>query len=318
MAGGALIQATYRPEIGVSGTFRWSGTGRRHVTQLLMLLAAGVFAVCAVGAILGRLPAGRLAPGRLGRAAERSLPARDGLVDALGAPTASAVVLLTGIAATVALCWPLGVAAHRLERSVDVPIFDWTTRNQHHGWTQINKVLTLMGNRPEVKVVCLVSAVILALLWRRRGWWLPPVAIAVAFGTEKYGQKLLGLVVHRGHPPTTRGTYPSGGVARLVAIYGVILFLVLLTYPAIGRRWRSAAWTAFGVAAFVEGYTRIYLLKHWFTDVVGGWIYGSLLLFALISATATLNRRPAGSRSAIGSGGSGSSSDSKRAIRHTV
>ncbi len=290
------------------------------MTELLLLLAAGILTVCGVGAILGRRPAGRLSAGRgpLGRAAQRWTRARDGLVGALGAPVAAAVVLLAGVAATVAVCWPLGIVAHRLENRVDVPLFAWTSGRQHHGWTQINQVVTLMGNRPEVKVVCVVSAVVLTILWRRREWWLPPVAIAAAFGIEKYGQTLLGLVVHRGHPPTTHGTYPSGGVARLLAIYGVILFLVLLTYPAIGRRWRLIVWTAFGVAAFVEGYTRIYLLKHWFTDVVGGWIYGSLLLFALVAATETLARGRLGTRPADHPRESPSSSDSERADLHTA
>jgi len=45
-----------------------------------------------------------------------------------------------------------------------------------------------------------------------------------------------------------------------------------------------------GLAAFVEGYTRIYLLKHWFTDVVGGWVYGSLLLLALPAAVGAFRR----------------------------
>lgn len=257
---------------------------------LLLMLAGGVLAVCAVGGLVLTHPV-RPTTWRRGGAARRLVAARHELVAALGASTAAVVVLLAGVAATVIVCWPLGRLAGGLERSVDLPVFRWGARHHYHGWIRVNELLTLMGNRPQVKAVCLVSAVVLALLWRRRGWWVPPVVIASAFGFEKYGQKLLALVVHRGHPPTTRGTYPSGGVARLVAIYGVILFLVLFTYPGVGRRWRVALWTMFGIAAFVEGYTRIYLLKHWFTDVVGGWVYGSLLLATLIAAASTLVQR---------------------------
>lgn len=259
------------------------------MAELLALLAAGIFAVLAGSYYVLAQPMHGDRLGRPGAFARRLVMARDGLRETIGAPVAALGILLAGIAAVIAVCWPLGWIAHKLEDAVDKPAFRWNSNHLHDGaFRDINKLLTLMGNRPEVKVVCVVSAVALAILWRRRGWWVPPLVIAVAFGVEKYEQKFLGLVVHRGHPPTTMGTYPSGGVARLVAIYGVILYLIFLTYPNLSRRLRITVWTVFSLAAFVEGYTRIYLLKHWLTDVIGGWVYGSLLLAALIAATSTL------------------------------
>lgn len=268
---------------------RFSGAvSEERMLPLLLLFAIGPLVVWSVGvAVL-------LRPGRLPDrpAARRLLAVRDSAVAEWGAPAAALAVLLMGLAATAAVCWPLGRIAARVEKTIDVPVFNWASRhNGHRRWTDLNKVLTLMGNRFEVKVVCLVSIVVLAVLWRRRGWWIPPVAIVAAFGLEKYAQKMLSLVVHRGHPVTGAGTYPSGGCARLISIYGTILFLVLLRYPQIGRRWRVALWTLLGTAAFVEGYTRFYLRKHWLTDILGGWIFGSLLLLVLLAATATLVKR---------------------------
>jgi membrane-associated phospholipid phosphatase len=255
---------------------------------LLLLFAAGLLVVWAVGGYVFARPAGA----DNGPTARRAHAARDALLRELGAPTAALGILLAGLAATVAVCWPLGRLAAHVEKAIDVPVFKWASRHAgHHTWTDLNKALTLMGNRFEVKLVCLVSIVVLTVLWRRRVWWIPAVAIAASFGLEKYGQKLLSLVVHRGHPVTGAGTYPSGGCARLISIYGTILFLVVLRYPQISRRWRVALWTLLGTAAFVEGYTRFYLLKHWLTDIIGGWVFGSLLLFVLIAATATLVAR---------------------------
>ncbi len=59
--------------------------------------------------------------------------------------------------------------------------------------------------------------------------WIPPLALVATYGTEKYIQTALSRVVDRGHPPTTLGTYPSGGCARLLAVWGVSLVLISLT-----------------------------------------------------------------------------------------
>jgi membrane-associated phospholipid phosphatase len=110
---------------------------------------------------------------------------------------------------------------------------------------------------------------------------------------EKYQQSMLATIVDRGHPPTTLGTYPSGGCARLISIYGVILFLVLELTRA-GRRTRTLTWTLLWTAAFIEGYSRWYLNKHWVTDVLGGWFYGGLLLaVAVFAGRALVGRREA-------------------------
>jgi membrane-associated phospholipid phosphatase len=253
-----------------------------------LLFVSGLAIVAAVAWLVWRRPRIWTASRRLDAAVQRLQAAGSAIVGPLGRPAAAIAILFAGVGATVAICWPLGRLARRFEPQIDVPLFRFAQRGHAHYWDRINDGLTLMGNRPEIKAVCLVSAVVLAVLWRRRGWWIPPVVIGVAFFAEKFGQTVLAKVADRGHPPTTLGTYPSGGCARLIAIYGAILFLVLLTLPRATRAVRFAVWTLLSLAAFVEGYTRIYLLKHWFTDVIGGWIYGSLLLGVLVAATATL------------------------------
>ena len=219
----------------------------------------------------------------------RLLAAQQGLVQALGRPLAALSILLAGVSAAVAVCWPLGRLARRLQRPVDVPLLRLVQNSNHHpSWTRVTEELTLMGNRPQVKIVCIVTAVVLTVLWRRRGWYIPVIVIATAFGMEKFLQQILGRVVGREHRlVATLGTYPSGGCARVIAIYGAILFLFLLILPPVSRGARIMLWSFLSLAAFMEGYTRIYLLKHWFTDVVGGWIFGALLLAVFIAATAT-------------------------------
>jgi membrane-associated phospholipid phosphatase len=44
----------------------------------------------------------------------------------------------------------------------------------------------------------------------------------------------------------------------------------------------------------LEAFTRFYLLQHWPTDLVGGWIFGELLLLVILAAVWPVGRlRPA-------------------------
>jgi membrane-associated phospholipid phosphatase len=222
---------------------------------------------------------------------------RNTCVDELGRYGGAVAVLLAGAAAAVIICWPVGRFARRYKPNIDAPLLRWTRKHvRYHGtWHHINEILTHMGNRGIIKIIALAAAVIFAALWVRRGFWIPVLIFAASLGFEKFAQSALAKVVARQPTPLTPdlGTYPSGGCARLVVIYGMIVWMILLTWPSIGRRWRIAGFTLVGVLAWLEGYSRIYLIKHWGLDVVGGWLFGTLLLLALIAASSCFVRRVA-------------------------
>jgi membrane-associated phospholipid phosphatase len=227
--------------------------------------------------------------GRLGRV-------RDTCVSELGRYVGGLFVLLAGAAATIIICWPFGRFARRFVSDIDAPFLRWTRTHvlTTGTWHHFNSVATNMGNRPVIKILVPAAAVILAVLWARRGFWIPLIIVPLSYVFEKFGQTVLADVVAR--PATTFpdfGTYPSGGCARLIVIYGVIWYLVVLTFPRMSRRVRVLGFTAIAVLAFIEGYTRIYLIKHWGLDVVGGWLYGTLLLLAFIGATSCFRPRSA-------------------------
>ena len=200
----------------------------------------------------------------------------------------AAGVLVVGALGTAVVCLGLGFLAKAVEHGVDRPVFDWVhPRVGANRFTSANEKLTLIGNNPIVQLVSLVAIIVLAAAYRRR-WWLPVLAIGVAVLSEKYLQKFLGKTVDRGHPPTTLGTFPSGGVGRILAVYGTIAVLVIVLAPTLSRAWRAGLWTGVVTAAVIEAFTRVYLSKHWLTDALFGLPFGALLMLTLGTATFAL------------------------------
>ncbi len=231
-------------------------------------------------------------PGRMPGARRRVEPAVDACVTHLGRPATALVVALSGWALTLVVGWVLGAVAHALEDVVDRPVFGWFAVRQVEWWSSAWWVITNMGAPRVTQGLTAVGALVLAVLWRRRGlrWWVPLVALPAGYAMEKYGQVILKLVVDRGHPPTTHGTWPSGGCARVVLVYGLIVVLALLwRRPAGVRAWAGGlALVAFAVS--VQAYARTYNQEHWVTDVAGGVVFGWLLLGTAVAAVLVLDR----------------------------
>jgi membrane-associated phospholipid phosphatase len=201
-------------------------------------------------------------------------------------PTA-AVFLVTGTLFTLGLGFVIGNIAHALEDRVDWPVFRWWESRQISSWEGIEwahvwRDLTSIGSPVLTQDMTLIGGVVLALLWCRRQWWAPPLVLGLAYVIEKYGQILLKHAVHRGHPPTTLGTFPSGGCARVLCVYGLIIFVTLRWWRPESRRPWVAGAALLGFVLSIQAYARIYNLEHWLTDVLGGIIYGLMLLVMMI------------------------------------
>ncbi len=206
-------------------------------------------------------------------------------------PLSAAVILVVFLGVMVSAMWPLGLLAKHLQPDVDVPVFNFFNARGIGWWSTINNAVTQIGNRHPTEFVAVLGAVVFALARKTRRW-VPLVVFPLAYVSEKYFQTSLKDLVHRQPPPTTLGNWPSGGVGRAFLIFGLVAYFAGKSLNA-GFRMRVALWTALGVAVAFEAYTRVYLLKHWISDVLpGGILFGAALLFAWATAAWLLDRGP--------------------------
>ena len=193
------------------------------------------------------------------------------------------LILVVGAVAVYALTSVLGVLIVHAGPSIDKPIYTWMIHHRVHFWKSAMDRLTKIGDTWTIWGAAVAAAVCLAAFYRRHRW-LPPVALGAAIFIDHYLTLVLRHTFHRiGPPGSPLGTFPSGGCDRIIVFYGLIAYLI---WREVSGSRRAAIWSAGVVAAlgFSEGYSRGYLTLHWFTDIISGLIYGSLIL-AVFTAT---------------------------------
>ena len=211
-----------------------------------------------------------------------------------GRVSGAILTLAAGTGVIIAICWPIGYAARKFTAH-DHSVYNWVLPRAHTHWLHsAMSTLTKMSNNRESQVVAGAFMVLLTLAWLRHrrgiGVLVPAVLLITAYELEHQLQHTLKLLAHRTGPvPADLGAYPSGGVARLISIYGLIIYLVLRRYGLTRTKWAVAAWTVLTAAVYTEAYSRLYLGKHWISDIVGGLVFGALLLAVLIAATRLLD-----------------------------
>lgn len=199
-----------------------------------------------------------------------------------GAGPGYAVILIVGLVFSVAVMIPIGILCRAAQSGLDSPTYRWVhPRVSPSQFTKLNTVLTTMGDRSTVDWIFVLALILLAFAYRRR-WWIPVSALVLSYAAQYKGQVLLASWIDRGQPPGLgTGTFPSGGVSRALMLYGVTLVLTLHLFPALSRAWRTGLVTGLALLTFAEAYSRLYLSLHWISDILGGLIFGVLIIFSV-------------------------------------
>jgi len=168
----------------------------------------------------------------------------------------------------------------------DRPVMDWIQDQPLPGQDLSDAVRAITGT----EVVLATGAAVSLILWLR-GHRRQAVLLAVGLAVLLVLQATVKELVDRPRPDPdivdaragfSSPSFPSGHVMSGSYLYGFLLYLSL-TLPLA----RGAA-IAVGVAAAVliaaGGPVNVWVGVHWPTDVLGGWLWSSLILLPLVAA----------------------------------
>ncbi len=176
----------------------------------------------------------------------------------------------------------MGGAGQLQDRAAILQLADWRAINPRG--TGLVILLTHAGGAPFLLTVAGLGVLTLWVRQQRA----KAVLLALTVLGGRLGVELIKLAVDRprpsfdAHPVVVFSqSFPSGHAANSTVTY---LALALFAAPA---RWRRPATFGALLLALAIGATRPILGVHWPSDVLGGWIYGLLV----IAVAAWLSRR---------------------------
>lgn len=169
---------------------------------------------------------------------------------------------------------------------------DYSTR----AWVQIVRLerfdlpmelVSLLGD--DIGLISMIAIGSLAL-WRVSRRWA--IALPVLMAGSGALQWLAKWATDRPRPDLAPWGFPSGHVLSLVVFFGLMIYLIL-TASKGRRRWRVPASLVCAVPVVVVAFSRLYLNKHWLSDLVGGLTAATAYLLLAIWLVEMISTRQA-------------------------
>lgn len=154
-----------------------------------------------------------------------------------------------------------------------------------------SKVLSFLGSwRTLVPIGLLVAGLLI-----RQRQYATSVVWVVALGLGALMNWLIKQGFQRPRPfasPDDDWSFPSGHSMNSFIYYGLLSYMLVLVIP---RRWLkfAAATSLLGLVVLI-GFSRMYLTRHYLSDVLGGFAFGAGWMAGWIAILETIRqRRPA-------------------------
>jgi hypothetical protein len=199
--------------------------------------------------------------------------------------------LVTGGTVTLVTSWALGSLLQRDSVTRQSRrLYEYCREHRSAALARRMDSVTAIGDYSVIGSFSLLVGGILA--YERRDWTPLPL-LAGGIVSEVYLQKALKRLVRGTLPPEESsigppGDYPSGGAARTVITFGLLAHMLTQRWGSPAER--RAIWSIVMVLVAAQGGSRLYLGRHWPEDVVGGWLFGWLVLQTLAKVENVISR----------------------------
>jgi membrane-associated phospholipid phosphatase len=195
--------------------------------------------------------------------------------------------LLSGVAVSLVGYIALAIfAAQQQLFALDYGTRVWVRILQYEMLNAPMAIVTQLGD--SIGLISLIALGML-ILWRVRRRWA--VALPVLMAGAGALQWVAKAVADRDRPNDAPWGFPSGHALSMVVFFGLMIYLVA-TASRQRRRWRLLACLVCLAPVVVVSYSRLYLDKHWLSDLVGGLTAGMAYLMLVIWVVEVLLVRP--------------------------
>lgn len=186
------------------------------------------------------------------------------------------VIVLFGVIALVILV--SGVVGPDAMPLGDLSVYNLMRDIRNAPADEIMVPITLLGDNFVLQAM--VATMVGWLVWRRA--WRPAIVSTAIFIFAQVAYGALEILIHRARPLNHFAgpdsfSFPSGHATMAAVTFGI---LAVLVSHSMSRWSRSLVYAACGLIIITISYSRVYLGVHWTTDVLGGMLFGMILVAA--------------------------------------